>query len=244
MNLNAIEYKNPPERFTELRKKLLLRSAIFIAVMLIFSAIIFFFAGDREYAVSITIPITYLTFVLAVLLFSVFRNLKRQKAIYNSYKLIISDHSITREQNNLHQVAILLTAVKEVKKDTWGNLMVKGYSPHEVIVISPYVENFIEIKNWLENEYSVSIQKGKGPLINYLMMVGVVVTMLIFYEVQDKVIVIMSGMILLITLIWSIYKIQTSPLVEKRTKRMSWWTIVVIASIAASMYFRLFPVNL
>src|SRR5215217_4070020 len=230
MNLIATEYRNSPARFPYFRNRLMTRSAISTAIILIFSAAIFFFAEDRDYAGSITISITYIAFIFAVLVFSFFRNLRRQKAVYDSYKLTISDQSITREQSNLRAVTIPLAAIKEIKHNAWGNLEVKGFSPHELIVISPYTENFADIKNWLESRYSVVAQKSMGPLLNYVVMIGVVIIMFVFYKVQNNIIATICGIIMLAVLIWSIYKIQTNSIVEKRTKRISWWLIILVIS--------------
>ncbi len=69
MNLNTTEYRNSPERLPEFKKKLLLRSSLVSIATVIVFVVIVFATQEEEFAGSLTIPIAYVLFVLAVIVF-------------------------------------------------------------------------------------------------------------------------------------------------------------------------------
>jgi hypothetical protein len=209
-------------------------------VIVVVMAVFFYYTEEDDFAGSVTIPIAYISFLLFIVLFSASRRLKKQEQIYLSYKLIITNQSIIREQRNLAPMTIGLNEVKEVKINALGNLEVKGSLPQQLIVVSYFLENFDDIKSQLADRYTLIPKKHNGTLLYYLTIFGVIGIMLAFYSSENHVIIAVTGIILLCILGWGFYKIQISSVINKQAKRSSWWILIVFISIAASIYVRLF----
>nr|WP_294793704.1 hypothetical protein [uncultured Mucilaginibacter sp.] len=245
MNLNATEYRNASERFPELQKKILIRSAVFVPLVLIFSVAIFLFSGDQDFAGSLEIPIVYLLFIFAVLAFSIFRNLKLQRDIYQSYKFTIDTDCLLREQSNLAPVKIDHNDIAEIIEDNSGSLIIKGAQAQQIIVISPFIENPDQLKSSLRSVHPISELKAQNIIQKYPMIMPLlmVVSMLTAYFCPNKIIAAIGGIISLLMMMWSFYKIRTAPVMDNKTKRLSWWLVIIFISMIATVYFKLFPLN-
>ncbi len=244
MNPIATEYTNSPERFTEIQKKIIIRSAVFVPLMMIFAFVVFVYPDDNV-NVGWEVPIFYLLFIFAILLFSIFRTIKRQKSIYNSYKLTVTESSLLREQNNLPPVTIAFNEITQINEDRYGNLIIKGVQPQQIIVISIYTENVDQLMRTLPSVHPISEPKTPNILQKYPAILSVLAigSMLTLYISTNRFIAATGGIICLALMIWSFYKIRTAPVIDKKLSRSSWWILVVILSIAATTYFKLFPIN-
>ncbi|MBK7442870.1 MAG: hypothetical protein IPI65_15460 [Bacteroidetes bacterium] len=56
---------------------------------------------------------------------------------------------------------------------------------------------------------------------------------------NDKLIVGVSGTVLLAVLGYSVFEIQRSKNIDYKTKRIFWWVILVAASVCSVMYYKL-----
>ena len=59
------------------------------------------------------------------------------------------------------------------------------------------------------------------------------------YISKDKMIVGVSGTVLLLILGYSFFEVQRSKNIDHKTKQGMWWVILVTASIVAVMYYKL-----
>ena len=59
------------------------------------------------------------------------------------------------------------------------------------------------------------------------------------YMSKDKIIVGVSGTVLVVVLGYSFFEVQRSKNVDSKTKKGMWWLILVIASIVGAMYYKL-----
>ncbi len=60
------------------------------------------------------------------------------------------------------------------------------------------------------------------------------------YISKDKIVVGVSGTILLLVLGYSFYEVQISKNIDSKTKRSMWWLIPVTISIITIVYYKLF----
>lgn len=59
------------------------------------------------------------------------------------------------------------------------------------------------------------------------------------YTMNNKLVVALTGSVLVFLLVWSFVNIRNSKNVDTNIKRNVWWVIVVLASVIAVMVFKL-----
>src|SRR4051812_39507678 len=93
-------YKNKPEGFSELRKQILSKTIPMMALILLGSLAISYFSHDG-FKEGLTVVLAYTGLIAVVLIFSTFRSIKQQQAVFNSFELTISDDYLQRKQQGL-----------------------------------------------------------------------------------------------------------------------------------------------
>jgi len=63
--------------------------------------------------------------------------------------------------------------------------------------------------------------------------------MVCVFTVTDKLIVAVSGVIVMAVLVWGFIEIRRSKNVDAKTKQSAWYVLVVLISVAAIVYFKL-----
>ena len=63
--------------------------------------------------------------------------------------------------------------------------------------------------------------------------------MLCVYTVTNKIIVALSGVLLVGLMLWSFLEVHRSKNIDTKTKRSMWWVILVLASVIAVMIMKL-----
>ena len=63
--------------------------------------------------------------------------------------------------------------------------------------------------------------------------------MLCVYALNNKIIVGIAGVTLVVLMTWSFIKIRRSKNVDIKTKKSMWWILIVLASVIAVMFFKL-----
>src|SRR3989442_9735237 len=102
-----------------LTKRLLIRSIPTVLIAIFIWLSIFHIQGSSAY-VDATFYITPVVLIIGIFGFSIWRGIKRQKALLESYELTISDTLICREQLNTPDISILVTEVVEIAKHPKG----------------------------------------------------------------------------------------------------------------------------
>ncbi len=127
--------------FEEIKKKLIIRAVPTLLIAISFGiAIVFFNSKEKEDLYS-NLPFM-IPFLLFFAGFGIFRGLKRQKMLFESYQLIFSESDVTREQANTPTVNIQFINIKSITKDAKGGYIVKGKTTAETIFIPAQIENY------------------------------------------------------------------------------------------------------
>lgn len=179
-----------------------------------------------------------LILLLATLGFGIYRGVVRQRRLFESYTLTIDDDSIQREQLNTATVKIPSEEVAEVLKLQTGGFVIKGRNRTDLIIVTNLIENAEALERDLSRfrDIKVPIRKSMLEIMRIPVILSILILMTIVYISNNNWLVLGSGIVLSATLIWSFYEIQVSKNIDKRTKRNSWWTVVVIVSVIAVTY--------
>jgi hypothetical protein len=227
-------YKNINEGFKEIQRKALTRTIPLVALALVVGVGIP--SGGNPGEVN-TWP--YLMLLLSgALAFGIFKGLNRQRKIFESYLLTIDDDFIQRDQLNTPTVKILKDEIKEIIAYPKGGFAIAGKTKADLIVVTKYIDGFTDVENSLKQlkEFSTPSKKSTIEVLSPFLAVFGLALMAIVYISTNKSLVLVSGTILTILLSWSLYEIQISKNIDSKTKKNSWWTIIVLLSVIGITY--------
>lgn len=173
--------------------------------------------------------------------FGLYRGVNRQKALIESYTLTISNNHITREQLNTPTISIYFNDIKEIAKHKNGSFTIKGKETVDLIGIPIQIGDYSQLETALQQIQPIVV-KGKGSFLGkYQSLTGLMTAglMLCVYTVNNKIIVGLTGTVLVALMVWSSIKILSSKNVDYKMKRSFWWVLLVLASVIAVMIFKL-----
>jgi len=239
------KFKIRQNGFNEIRRGMLIKSVpIILLAALAGIAISHFSLSGQEREVNVypfIIPI-----ILLALGFGFYQGIKRQKEIFESYRLIIDNNSITREQWNMQTISISITDISEIRKNSNGSLTIKGNSTADIIVIPAQIDNFEKLEKLLSEIRHISEKDNKPFLQKYiglffiLLPITIVGLMAIIYLCENKIIISICGTLLLGILAFSFFEIHRNKNIDSKTKKGSWWLILVVASIILTLVYKIF----
>jgi len=233
-------FKIREDGFKEIRKKMLQRS---IPLLLIAGAVgitISTINSKQEKNDVNVLPI--IIPVMAVALgFGIYRGVNRQKGLFESYTLTITNNLITREQQNTPTISIYFNDVKEIAKHKNSSFTIKGKETVDLIGIPAQIENISQLETALQQIQPIVVKDKVSFMEKYQSLTGLVTLglMLCVYTVSNKIIVALTGTALVALMVWSFIKIRSSKNVDSKTKRSVWWVVLVLASVIAVMIFKL-----
>ena len=238
-------YKNDPDKFKLTKGTILSLSSIYL-ILTVGIFLLIYFQTDQvhikyhiKYYVYIIIGITE----ISILGFIFFNMLKKLKHSYLNYILTIQEDVIScTKQSFIPTISIPKSEISAIIEDQHGNLTIKGSNPKIFIYILPYLEHLDEVKLQLSAIKPITLQDRnknifeKFPQILIIMM-GCMVAIYLSY---NKILVAITGTITIGLLSWFFYSMQKNKQLDKKLKRNSWWVLVVLFSVIAIIYYKVF----
>lgn len=223
--------------FKEIRKQTLIRTIPLLLIAMIVGLLIFEFNPNNKDSSDINVYPIVIPIILGAVFFGVIKGLKRQKSIYDTYTLQFDENGVTREQINTPSISLLFSEITKITKSNQGGLVITGKNLSNLIIIPAQIDNMNIIEALLKENCAIQIAISK-PLIQRLnipIAIAVLGLMVITYVSTNKILVSVSGILLTSIMIWSFIKIQTNKNIDKKTRRSSYWVILVILSIIGVM---------
>ena len=234
------QFKIKQDGFKEIRKAMLIK-AIPISLLAALGGLVISHFNTCGQQSDVNVFPFVIPIILGVLAFGLFRGVKRQKEIFDSYVLTLDNNSITREQHNTPTITITKADLNEIIKNSNGSFTLKGNSTVNVIGVPSQIDDYERLEKLLSEIGQISfktsepfLQKFRGLLS--ILTIGLMATV---YISKHKVIVGISGTVLLVFLGYSFFEIQRSKNIDSKTKKGMWWLILVTASIVGVMYYKL-----
>ncbi|MFY7826890.1 MAG: hypothetical protein ACOVQ4_07185 [Flectobacillus sp.] len=234
------QFKIRQDGFKEIRNMMLLKATP-ISLIAAFGGLLLSHFNTNEQQSNVNVFPYVIPMILGALAFGLYRSINRQKEIFESYRLRIDDNGITREQLNTPTITIKSAEVSEIIKNSNGSFTIKGKSFVDIIGVPSQIDNYEKLEKALANIKQIStknsepyLQKFRGILS--ILLIGL---MALVYISKDKIIVGISGTVLLAMLGYSVYEVQKSKNIDSKTKKGMWWLIFVIASLIVGMYYKL-----
>lgn len=234
------QFKIRQDGFKEIRKAILIK-AIPISLLTVFGGLAISNFNTNEQQSDVNVFPLVIPIVLGAIAYGLYLGVNRQKEIFDSYRLTLDNNGITREQHNTPTIAISNTDVSEIIKKSNGSFIIKGKSSVNVIGVPSQIEDYEKLEKSLSEIRQIST-KSSGPFLQKfrgLLSILTIGLMAAVYMSKDKIVVGVSGTVLLVVLGYSFFEVQRSKNVDSKTKKGMWWLILVIASIVGAMYYKL-----
>jgi hypothetical protein len=227
--------------FKKIKKQTVLRSVISAAFVMV--ALVCF---DIFGPAGNTFDSTTLLFVLPVtsimIGFSIYRGLKRKKALTDSFVVTVTQDMVKRDQFNTPSVSIPLDEIKEIVRLRSGTLVITGKSKWERICVPAQVDRYDQLEASLNNIRPITAKKSFDIPQKYAVLISlaIIASLGYVYVGTNKIILGILGPIVLGAIVYSFYTFRKNKNIDSKSKRTSWWLLVVGASVAFVLYTKLF----
>jgi hypothetical protein len=236
-------FKSNPDLFKEIKRKWLLKMIPLLFIASIVGISISIINSNNSKASKDAIPIS------AAIIFSfvgigVYLGIRRKNKLFNSYILTIENNEIKREQLFTPTISIAFDDIIEISKNAIGSFIIKGYKKDDVIIVPKQIENYLQLESILHNIKPITIIKNENLIHKYQSAPGFLAVGLIFsvYTSNNKIIVGLSGTLLIALMVWSVIKIRRSKNVDTKTKRIIWWVLIVIGAVVVTIVNKIMAV--
>jgi hypothetical protein len=232
------EFKVNPQAYKELFKIILIRMISFAAMMVIVAFILPYWmaeGGETMSTIWLTLPL-----FLAVLVFTFFNSLKRQKAMLAGYRIIITEDSIIRELPNTPTITIHKSEVKEIVKQANGSFMIVADSKLNAIGVSAHMDKIEELEQFLSSIQPIKIKTSGMWLQKFQLPIGFLFAGLMFasFYITNRYLATFCGIIFIVAMGYSFIVLQKSKNVETRAKRMSYFVIFLVGLVILSIILK------
>jgi hypothetical protein len=234
------QFKVRQDGFREIRKQLLIR-AVPIMLVSATAGVVISSINSKNKESDINVLPFMIPFIVMAVGIGLYRGLKRQKNLFESFTLTLLNNLITREQLNTPTVSIYFNEIKEIRKNRNGTLTVRGKNPTDIIHIPTQIENYSELELLLNKIIPITVRKKEPILEKYPTLLSFLVLGLMFcvYTTTNRIVVAISGTLLTPLMVWGFYDTRRSKNIDSKTRRFSWWILLVLLSIIGVMVVKL-----
>jgi hypothetical protein len=204
-----------------------------ILILALIGGIIIGYTNSKHDSDDVNIWPIIIPAMIIVIIISLKRSLNKQKELLKSYKITIDNNSIWRDQMNTPSIRIYTSEVVEICKQSNGSILIKTKESENSIFIPAQIENYEDLELALKNIKPINLNQSKTLFQKYAiyLVLAMFALMVVFFITTNKVAILLTGPVLIATLVWSLVKGLKSKNIDSKTKRSSLWVIVVILSI-------------
>jgi hypothetical protein len=181
--------------------------------------------------------------VLFVAGFAVYRSISAQKAYFETYTLTIADNVITREQFNTPTIALHFFEIKDIVKKKNGIIII---GEKDMIIVPKLVDNFEQLETTLGTIQTPGTKDTTPFFYRYQAYIGMVSLGLMYcvYTLHNKIVVGITGTLLIALIIWSFIQTQRNNNVDNTTKKIRLIRIFVLGVVISSMLDKLAGISI
>ena len=237
MNLMQ-KFKIAEPAYKKIKKRLLIGSLISMAFAVIVVIINLDFGNIGFNSSTLSFIIPYLIVLFGLGFFSIFR---KQKTMFLTFSVTISDEGITREQAGVPPLAINFMEIKEIVKTKRGAFIIRGLQRKDVIFIPFGIEDKEDLEARLTELAPIS-SKSQDPVYKHyrsFLSIGAFVMLLCANAVSNKILAAIAGVLSIGLYIWAFYEIQTNNNLSEGRKKRSYIYFLFILLVLFTMYTRL-----
>lgn len=234
------QFKLLPGSFAEIRKKILMRFMLIGILAITFSIVTTQF--NPKYKDSGFNPLfTTIPFLMVMLGVVFYMSIVRQKKMYESYRLQIGESMISREQLNTPTVGISPLEISQIVLNHDNSFTIKSGTTSNTIIVPAQIEDYTEVKRLLGEIMPFTTITKKPFFQKYQLLVSIasLAMMATVYISFNKILVAICGTAVVALLVYSFFRSITNKNLDNRARISVWFIWLVIASVVATMYFKL-----
>lgn len=234
------QFKIRKDGFKEIKKATLIKT-IPLSILAGIGGLIISYFNTNMHKTDVNVFLFIIPILIGLSIFGHFRVIRKQKEILDSYIITIDNNGITREQHNTPTITISNVDVIKIIKNSNGSFTIKGNSNIDVIGIPSQIDDYDKLEKLLSEIKQISTKSREAFLqkISGIFSILTIGLMVAIYISKNKIIVGISGTILLVVLGYSFFELQRSKNIDRKTKNALWVLIPVTASIIGMMYLKL-----
>ena len=221
------------DRFHEVRKKVL------IAIISVYAIVVFIvlYLVNPSTAEAGYSGVYSLILTAPVLGFTTYRTIKRQKKMFETYRLTISDDAVIREQDNTPTITIPKNSIKKIIRMSSGVYCVIGASRLNAIAIPAQIEDRDNLEQLLSGIMPITAKTSGTALQWFYMAIGLLAVGAAFMGLtsEDKIVFTISAITLCAVMLWGFVVIQRSKNFDRRMKRRSYIMIIPFVAMLTNM---------
>ncbi|RKR84752.1 hypothetical protein BDD43_5004 [Mucilaginibacter gracilis] len=228
-----------PGSFNTIRKTILVRA---IPLLLIMAVTGIFITTATTTTTEVNIWPYLIPFMCLMLSFGLFRGIKKQRLLFESYELTIDNDTLVRKQFNTATIAMPVKEVNQIVKSVNGSFIIKGKSSNSNIIVPAQIDNYAQLETTLNRIKPVTVKQTTNFFAKYAGYAGAAISavlMICVYTVNNKIVVGTAGLLLVALMAWSFYKIRASKNTDAKTKRSSLYIVIALIAIIVIVYTKL-----
>jgi hypothetical protein len=184
------QFKVQAGTFNQLRKKMILRVIPVIGIMLVFVVVMNQLSPAYKDPGINVLPIV-IPFMLMAMGAGIFISISRQKKMYESYRLTISESMISRDQLFTPTIGISPLEVSQIFLNPDNGFTIKGRTTRDIIIVPGKIENYDEVKQLLEEIMPLTTVANKSFFQKYQLLFSILLVALMatVYISRNKILV-------------------------------------------------------
>lgn len=230
---DAKHFKIKEDGYQEIRKQIVIRSIPLVLISGTTGLLIFVFSPLNNDQPEVNVLPFIIPMILIFFSLGIINVLNRQKAIYKSYALKIDEKGITRQQASTPTISLLFSEIKSITKSKQGAYVITGNNLSNMIIVPAQLEELDVLMNIILSNCALSISDQK-PLLERLTLPLALVALGLLattYLSTNKILVAISGLLLIAFMIYSFINLQTNKNIDHKTRKSSYWMIFMILVI-------------
>lgn len=202
-------FRIEPGAYEQFRKRFFRRSVPFLVFIAALVTLLNYHKWNGELLFDIGIPVLFFGLVTAL---AVTRALNRQRTLFRSFTLEVSELEVTRRSDNTTPLTLHAYDISSIEEDKSGAFVIRGRAPREVIIVPAQVEAREELRALLDTLQPVTIGVVATPFEKGRALRGILrlVSVLVVFSVQNNTVVGVAVPVALLLLGWDMYDLQRS----------------------------------
>lgn len=238
--LSMKEFKLTPEGRKQLQKRQLLRT---IPIFLLAGGIGLAMSrlGPKGKETDLTAMLIAIFILTVYISFSLYRGVKRQRQLLESYTLSITSTTVMREMANTPPVCLYATEIREIVRAKSGAFTLRGKERTDVIYIPCQINDYAAVESALESIRPIADKSSRPRLQKYAVLLPFLTLglMVCVFTVMNRMVVAVSGTLFLAMMLWGFRELQRNRNIDNRAKRRLWWMVPVLLFVGYTMYAKL-----
>ncbi|WP_276372709.1 hypothetical protein [Chryseolinea sp. H1M3-3] len=225
-----------PDSFKDIQNKIIKVTAFIFCVVLFFVIGLPMLISDDPANVGSS-PYMIVLFG-GIFAFSIRNAVKRQKALFESFKLVIDDEKITRERLNTPVMVIYRKDVQRITKRSSGTFCIEGDSKLNAIGVPSQVDNYEQLEKALNAIKPIIVHTKKSFVEQMVFPIVLIVPGLFVghFYITNNIFSIACGILLVLILVSSFYISVTNKNIDSRTKGVAYFSLFIVALIIFSLF--------